>query len=194
MSGLTAKPAAAALGEALWRVVLRRGFEAASVRKVAAEAGISAGSLRHVFPSQSELLAFAMQLIIDEVTRRVAAADDSGGVRAAVECRLQSLLVLDPETRAVIDVWLAFAARARVDESLRPLRDQTHGDVRGLCVESVETLRANGEARADLDVRLDAERLHALIDGLAMHATLAPEVTNPGRQKEILSRHLDSLA
>ena len=56
------------LGEALWRVVLRDGIEAASVRKVAAEAGISKGSLRHVFPTQSELLAFAMQLIVDEVT------------------------------------------------------------------------------------------------------------------------------
>ncbi len=182
------------LGEALWRVVLREGIDAASVRKVAAEAGISAGSLRHVFPSQSELLAFAMQLIIDEVTRRVAAADDSGGVRAAVECRLQSLLVLDPETRAVIDVWLAFAARARVDESLRPLRDQTHAEVRGLCLASVETLQAHGEVRADLDARREAERLHALIDGLATHATLAPDVTSPARQTEILTRHLDTLA
>jgi AcrR family transcriptional regulator len=182
------------LGEALWRVVLREGIEAASVRKVAAEAGISAGSLRHVFPSQSEFLTFAMRLIIDEVARRVAAADDSGGIRAAVERRLQSLLVLDPETRAVIDVWLAFAARARVDESLRPLRDQTHAEVRGLCLESVETLQAHGEARADLDARREAERLHALIDGLAMHATLAPQVTNPARQTEILSRHLDALA
>jgi AcrR family transcriptional regulator len=182
------------LGQALWRVVLRDGIEGASVRKVAAEAGVSAGSLRHVFPSQSELLSFAMQLIIDEVARRVAAADDTGGIRAEVERRLESLLVLDPETRAVIDVWLAFVARARVDESLRPLRDQTHAAVRRLCVESVETLQTHGEARADLDVHREAERLHALIDGLAMHATLSPEVTSPARQTEILSRHLDTLA
>ena len=59
------------LGEALWRVVVREGIDAASVRKVAAEAGVSAGSLRHLFPSQSELLAFAMQLIVDEVATRI---------------------------------------------------------------------------------------------------------------------------
>jgi AcrR family transcriptional regulator len=194
MSRLDSETRRRELGEALWRVVLREGIGAASVRKVAAEAGVSAGSLRHVFPSQSELLAFAMQLIIDEVSRRVTAAEGSGDIRAAVESRLQSLLVLDPETQAVIDVWLAFAARARIDESLRPLRDQTHAQVRGLCVDSIETLKAHGEVRADLDVRCEAERLHALIDGLAMHATVAPEVTSPERQIEILSRHLDTLA
>ena len=85
------------LGEALWRVVLREGIEAASVRKVAAEAGLSKGSLRHVFPSQSELLAFAMRLIVDEVTRRVEAVDATGEIRDVVERKLHTLLVLDPE-------------------------------------------------------------------------------------------------
>jgi AcrR family transcriptional regulator len=181
------------LGEALWRVVLREGIQAASVRKVAAEAGVSKGSLRHVFPSQSELLAFAMQLISDEVRRRVAAVEASEDVRTMVEQRLNSLLVLDPETRAIFDVWLAFAASACADASLRPLRDETHAQVRNLCRESLETLRAHGKTRPGLDVTCEAERLHALIDGLATHATLDPERTTSRRQVEILSRHLDTL-
>ncbi|MGH3036768.1 MAG: TetR/AcrR family transcriptional regulator [Gaiellaceae bacterium] len=182
------------LGEALWRVVLRDGIEAASVRKVAAEAGVSAGSLRYVFPTQSELLTFAMQLVIDEVTRRVEAVEPSGNTREAVERVLHSLLVLDPETRAVFDVWLAFAARARVDATLRPLRDQAHAQVRDLCRVSIEALCADGKARPDLDVLDEAERLHALIDGLALHATLEPELTTPARQVELLALHLDTLA
>jgi AcrR family transcriptional regulator len=182
------------LGEALWRVVLRDGIEAASVRKVAAEAGVSAGSLRHVFPSQAELLAFAMQLVIDEVTRRVEAVEPSGDPREAVERILQSLLVLDPDTRAVFEVWLAFVARARVDPGLRPLRDTTHEQVRALCRTCIETLRAGGRARADLDVADETERLHALVDGLAMHATLDPGHTTAARQVELLSLHLDGLA
>ena len=35
------------LAAALWRVVVRDGVEAASLRRVAAEAGWSVGSLRH---------------------------------------------------------------------------------------------------------------------------------------------------
>ena len=182
------------LAEALWRVVLRDGIEAASVRKVAAEACLSAGSLRHVFPSQSELLAFAMQLVVDEVRGRIADVEPSHDVTQAVERRLETLLVLDPETRAVFDVWLAFSTRARVDPSLRPLRDETHGQVRELCRASVEALGVAGRARPDLDAAREAERLHALVDGLAMHATLDPETTTPNRQVEILNRHLESLA
>jgi AcrR family transcriptional regulator len=181
------------LGEALWRVVLRDGIEAASVRKVAAEAGVSAGSLRHLFPSQAELLAFAMQLVIDEVTRRVEAVEPAEDPREAVERILQSLLVLDPETRAVFEVWLAFATRARVDPSLRSLRDQTHAQVRGLCRTCIEALQAGGRARPDLDVSDETERLHALVDGLAMHATLDPATTTAARQVELLSLHLDTL-
>ena len=115
-------------------------------------------------------------------------------VRQAVEQRLHSLLVLDHETRAIFDVWLAFATRACVDQSLRPLRDQTHARVRTLCRESVETLHARGETQSGIDIAYESERLHALIDGLAMHATLDPETTTPARQIDIVRRHLDSLA
>ena len=181
------------LGEALWRVVLREGIEAASVRKVAAEAGISAGSLRHVFPSQSELLAFAMQLMVEEVAGRVAAVTEDGDPRETAERRLRALLVLDPRTRAVNEVWLAFATHACVDESLRPLRDQTHAQVRTLCRDSLEALRNHEGTRATIDLAYESERLHALIDGLAMHAVLDPEPTSPARQVELLTRHLDSL-
>jgi hypothetical protein len=54
-------------------------------------------------------------------------------------------------------------------------------------------LRAAGETRPELDVSYESERLHALIDGLAMHATIDPETTTPARQVDILSRHLDTL-
>ena len=182
------------LGEALWRVVIRDGIEAASVRKVAAEAGVSTGSLRHVFPTQSELLTFAMQLIVDEVKRRVEAIDPSDDIRDTVERRLHCLLVLDPETRAIFDVWLAFASRARVEACLQPLRDETHAEVRALCRQSIETLHDHGRTRPNLDTRYETERLHALIDGIAMHATLDPKVITPIRQIEMLARHLDTLA
>lgn len=45
------------LAEAVWRVILRDGVEGASVREVAAEAGLSSGSLKHYFGSQSRCAA-----------------------------------------------------------------------------------------------------------------------------------------
>jgi hypothetical protein len=85
-----------------------------------------------------------------------------------------------------MEVWLAFASRALVDPSLRRLRDEAHSAVRGVCRQAVELLGAP-------DPGLEAERLHALVDGLAQHAIVAPGVTTPARQREILAAHLQSL-
>src|SRR5690625_1519546 len=51
------------------RVITTEGFAAASVRRVAHEAGCSAGALRHYFPRHDALVA----AVLDEVTRAAAA-------------------------------------------------------------------------------------------------------------------------
>lgn len=174
-----------ALAGALWRVVMRDGVEAASVRRVAAEAGWSTGSLRHYFDSQPALLAFAMELVIDRVTRRVEAVSGSGTPREVAERALQEVLPLDDVRRAEMQVWLAFTTRSFVDPGLRELRDRAHVGVRTLCEGAAGLLGATPA---------DAERLHALIDGLALHAVLDPATTTPARQRALLAAELDVLS
>ena len=162
----------AELAGAVWRLVMREGIDAASIRRVAAEAGWSAGSLRHYFETQSELLRFAMELVVQRVTARVQALGPDAEPRAL----LHQALPLDDERRAEMQVWLAFTMQALVDPALGELRDAAHAALRGLCA------RAVGEERA--------EQLHALVDGLALHAVLAPDVTTPDRQVELLDDYL----
>jgi AcrR family transcriptional regulator len=163
------------LAEAVWRLVMREGIEAASVRRVAAEAGYSTGSLRHYFKTHSDLLAFAMELVIQRVSARVAALAPDPEPRLL----LHEVLPLDPARFAETQVWLAFTTQALVDPGLHALREQAHADLRGLC-------RAAAELRGSADPERDAERLHALVDGLALHAVLDPAVTTPERQVELL--------
>ncbi|WP_433922288.1 TetR/AcrR family transcriptional regulator [Paenibacillus taichungensis] len=59
------------VAEAAWRVIRRDGMEQASVRNIALEAGISAGSMRHYFSTQSELLLYAMNLVSERVSNRI---------------------------------------------------------------------------------------------------------------------------
>lgn len=174
------------LAAALWRVVVREGVEAASLRRVAAEAGWSVGSLRHYFETQGELLRFAMELVVRRVTERVAALPWEGDPIRAVTELLHQFLPLDADRRAEMEVWLAFAARALVDPGLRELRDESHDSVRRVCRLAVELIGAP-------EPELEAERLHALVDGLAQHAIVAPEVTTPDRQRRLLAAHLRSL-
>lgn len=182
------------LAEAVWRVILHDGLDRASVRNVAREAGLSMGSLRHYFGSQTELLAFAMRLVMQRARRRVEALDlSSCGPRRAVELVLSEVLPLDAERLAEAEVWLALTGKALVDPTLRVLRDEAYDELRELCGWSIRTLAEPDEAAPGLDVDLETERLYAVIDGLAVHAVVRPERTSARGMISVLSRHLDSL-
>lgn len=176
------------LTDAVWRLVRRDGVEAASVRNVAAEAGLSAGSLRHIVPSHADLLADAMRAVVDRVEARV--ADLAGGPGPdAVYRRLRQLLPLDDERRAENEVWLAFATASLTRPALRELSNEVHAALREACSLAVRELGVSGRR-----VSVEAARLHALIDGLAVHAALHPDDSAPTTLDAVLRRHLDDLS
>jgi AcrR family transcriptional regulator len=180
------------LAEAVWRVIRRDGLDHASVRNVAREAGLSMGSLRHYFASQGELLAYALRMVISRIERRIAALDPRLDPRTRAERVVAELLPLDAERRAENEVWLAFTARALVDPELRTLRDEGYEILRAGCRGLVRDLA--GDQWPAKKLELEADRLHALIDGLAVHAAARPDRTTPQRMVAVVAHHLDTLA
>jgi AcrR family transcriptional regulator len=181
------------LGHAVWRVIRRDGVDHASVRTVANEAGWSPGALRHYFATQSELLAFAMRLVVERIEGRISALNRHTDAREAVEQVLHELLPLDEERRAENEVWLAFTARALIDPELRAQHNEIHDALHQACASSLETLAAAGRVQAGSQTALQVERLHALTDGLAVHTALRPELMPPERIVAVLRLHLDGL-
>jgi len=181
------------LAEAVWTVIRRDGLQRASVRNVAREAGWSMGSLRHYFATQSELLCFAMQLVADRARARVRALEPAPDPRRAVEQLLHELVPLDDERRAEAEVWLAFTARALVDPQQRAIHERIHDELNGACTRAIEALAVAGLTTEGLDVPLEAGRLHALLDGLALHAVMRPDKVPPSRIVAAIARHLDTL-
>jgi AcrR family transcriptional regulator len=181
------------LGDAVWRVIRSRGVDGASIRTVAHEAGWSPGALRHYFSTQSELLTFAMQMVVERIEARVGALEPPADTRRAVEQRLHELLPVDKERRAENEVWLAFAARALVDPQLRARHVEVDEELRMACVAALEELGSDGRLRPGLDLELEAERLHGLLDGLALHTAMRPDRMSPELIRSVLARHLDSL-
>jgi AcrR family transcriptional regulator len=184
------------IARALWRVVRRDGIRAASVRTVSAEAGWSAGAVRYYFPDQDGLLNFAMDLVARRVEDRIAALKPAGTVAESVLRYLEEVIPLDSERKAEFDIWLSFVAQAQAEsgagglrEHLGPLQD----GLRGLCRSLLGSLAADGGVRPGLDLELETERLHALVDGLSLHTALQSSRTTPARVREILTDHLNSL-
>ncbi|MFC5267023.1 TetR/AcrR family transcriptional regulator [Kribbella qitaiheensis] len=180
------------LVEAVLRVVRRDGLEQASVRNVAREAGLSMGSLRHYFVSQSELMVFAFRTVIDRIEARLARLEAEPDPRRRAERVLAELLPLDDDRRAENEVWLAFTSRAMVDPSLRVLRDEGYAALEAGCRALLTDLSAAG--LAPTDVTAEAERLHAWLDGLAVHAAMRPDIHTAEKLTAAITYHLDALA
>jgi AcrR family transcriptional regulator len=182
------------LVDAAWRVIHREGVEGATVREIAAEAGCSPGSLRYYFPTQAELLAFAMELVAERVHERVEALEPGRDVLAAVDLALEQVLPLDAERRTEMEIWLAFSARAQVDPGLREQRDETHAALRQFVRRCLRALEEAGLMHPERSLELETNRLHALIDGLALHGVVTPQTMTPRRARRVLRAHLRTLA
>ncbi len=178
--------------EAVLRLIRREGIEQASVRNVAREAGLSMGSLRHYFASQSELMVFAFRTVVDRIESRLAGLKPAPNPRRRAEGVLAELLPLDDERRAENELWLAFTSRAMVDPALRDLRNEGYEALRAGCRVILTDLSEAG--LAPTDVAAETERLHALLDGLAVHAAMRPDIHTAQSLTTAVAHHLDALA
>jgi AcrR family transcriptional regulator len=181
------------LAEAVWRVVRRDGLQQASVRNVAQEAGLSTGSLRHSFASQSELMVYAMRLVAQRIQTRVEAVDPTGDPLRVVQDTIAEMLPLDAERRTECEVWLAFSARSVVDPALTPLREETHRLLTLVFGNLIDRLRTAGLTRANLNRSVEAHRLYALVDGLILQGVLHGELARGTDASAIVRAHLRDL-
>lgn len=177
------------VGDAVWRVMRSRGLDGASVRAVAAEAGLATGSLRHYFARQSELQLFAMSLVVERIRARVLALPQDGDPTGVAERILCEFLPLDGERRAESEVWLAFTARSLVDPHLRARRNQAYDELRETCGWVLGTFFALAPGEADIET----VRLYALLDGLLVHGVVRPAVATGPVLVRALARHLATL-
>ncbi|QHC23518.1 TetR/AcrR family transcriptional regulator [Streptomyces sp. GS7] len=189
--------------DALFRVVVREGLQRTSLRAVAAEADLNIGSLRHYFASQQDLMHFAMQSMLGQVSARllehVEQIGDLGRYPRPKQLRLTAgllaeFLPLDERRRAEVTVFLDFNTAARTDPAFADLSRQAAEGTRRLMRRVLTRLDESGTLRHDLDLDIEAERLAALLDGLSLRAVLHPEILAPRVCVDVLVAHLGDLS
>lgn len=162
---------------------MREGIPALSVRKVAAEAGLPPSSLRYTFPTQASLRIRAYDMVVERLADRVAAIAPGAGWARAV---LLELLPLDEPRRLEMEITVVLGTAAMADGDLRATHRRAHQAVRDLCERVVGVLGVGPE-----DVRVETERLHAMVDGLALHMIRQGEGTDWAVR--VVDTHLASL-
>ncbi|MFN2744148.1 TetR/AcrR family transcriptional regulator [Bacillus sp. z60-18] len=180
------------IAEAVWNVIHSEGLEQCTVRKIAKEAGLSAGSLRHYFPNQSELLIYSMKLVTNRVKVRIENMRFTGTPVECVKQLLLQLLPIDEERKLEMEAWLSFTVKSLSDPALRPLTKEMNEEIYSACRLAVDTINRSGEM-SGIDVSWETERLYALVDGLALHTLFEPERVTAEMIDSILTSHFKAL-
>jgi TetR/AcrR family transcriptional regulator, transcriptional repressor of bet genes len=169
-----------ALIEATLACLRKHGHEGASARRIATEAGVSAGLITHHFPSMSALVAasyetLAMSLLnsIRKHSREVGATPRER-LRRFFEASFTPTL-LEP---GLFNAWLVFWSMIAHDEEVRAVQDRTWLAYRAALESLLGQLRAAENVPA-FRLRPAGFALSALLDGLWIEASLNPRAFKP---------------
>ncbi len=157
------------LAAALLDVAARNGLDAASVREVANEAGVSIGAVQHHFPTKDEMLAYSFRTLSDRVLNRLTNVDPDIDPARTLFSALSQLLPLDEERGSEVHVMSAFAVRAVTSPTLSAIRTATLFTIRtGIARVLIRAGTPDPETRAAL--------LLSAANGLALDAAASPEL------------------
>ncbi|MEU7222720.1 TetR/AcrR family transcriptional regulator [Streptomyces chrestomyceticus] len=157
------------VAEAVWRIAAARGLESASMREVAAEAGVSLRVVQYYFGSKHRLLVESLRLLHEENDRRararMAELHDAGQLRAVLRAVLVEFLPLDAQRALALRVFTAYFVRSLTDPAMAEVF--LHGEQ---VVESLvaDLIREAGGVRPGVDPAREADLLVSGVSGLGL--------------------------
>lgn len=151
--------------------IVEKGVKGSTVRQIAKLADMTPGQIRYYFPNHSELLNAVMSTVELKIRGRIEEIFKSKNLNTIDKAKMSLLTVLplDQERMADMEVWMAFRndiheyGQSTLDDGL----DQ-------LCNRVLTLLKNNHLLKDNLNIHLNSVKLHALIDGLALHKLLNP--------------------
>ena len=183
----------AKFAEAAMSLIAQHGLEGVTMRAVAAEAGLSYGSLFHYFSSKDELLMHAVRHLTTLQTNRINKFTSQFSGLKALEHLLCDDVIINESSRDDWMVWLTFLYKAALQKSFAKtyaeLIDGWQARIAGL----LEDARRDGEIREDLDVGFEAMALWAYSAGISQLSLLHPDLLPVAQQNRLISAYLQKL-
>lgn len=177
--------------DAALRLIVRGGIAAATFRKVAAEAGLNVGSVRHYFTDHEALIVAVATEVGDRMGQRLVRhpAPGNGDGKAArrhLLTVLAELVPLDEERHREAVVLLEVFAAARLDSAFAPVVRRMAADLRLVLTEAVAATGTDAPAAA-------AAHLAALVSGLSLDAVTPHGSVDRATILTVLERHVATL-
>ncbi|MEU0885954.1 TetR family transcriptional regulator C-terminal domain-containing protein [Lentzea sp. NPDC005914] len=144
---------------AVWRIAMAEGLAAVTLRRVAAEAGISMNLVQYYFTTKDQMIHYGLQRVIEVAVARMSAElEAAGDSRAVVRAAIVGMLPVDEESRQTSAVYYAYMLYAITDPQIRAV---VSGIPRQLAPQLVH--RVSGA-----DPLVELESLIAMASGLAV--------------------------
>lgn len=174
-----------ALIKATLASIAEGGLQNATVRDIAQRAGVTAGLIRHYFPSKEALIQAAYRALMQDLTDNVMAAlSDAPNLSAGqrlqqfIEANFQAA-VLDSQ---MLSLWAAFISVVPSDPAMKAIHQEHYLAFR----DSLEQLltaffQAQGKAIKASETEQTAIAINAIIDGLWIEGCLAQHLLDAER-------------
>jgi len=179
--------------EAAIRLVARAGLEGLTMRAVAAESGLSYGSLFHYFKSKDDLLMHAIRHSTSQQTRRV---NDFSvrykGLRALEQLMCDDALVTE-DSRDDFLVWLAFLYKAALKQSFAEVHAELIDGWTSRIRHMLEHAAQAGEIPGDMASDFEAKAIWVYSAGIGQQGLLHPKMFPPKTQKKLIIAYLEKL-
>ncbi|MEV0107938.1 TetR family transcriptional regulator C-terminal domain-containing protein [Nocardia sp. NPDC050799] len=177
--------------DAALRLIVRGGIAAATFRKVAVEADLNVGSVRHYFADHESLVVAVATEVGDRMGRRLTRhpapeKGDRGAAGRHLLAVLAELVPLDEERHREAVVLLEIIAASRLDPAFGPVVRQMGADLRQVLTDAVA---ATGTA----DPAAAAAHLAALVSGLLLDAVTPHGSVGRATILTVLERHVSTL-
>lgn len=157
--------------------VAERGYARATLKDIAADAGISSGTVFYYFPSKADLVASAYTEIVEPVIPVLrAAASREGPFVDAITALLETIIALVKSNPYLASFVAAIGVAGEDDPDLRKIFDRAIAVQHQLVADVVEFGRERGQLRTDIEPLAIADALFAMIRGLSdLSATVSTE-------------------
>lgn len=177
--------------DATWRVIVREGLDATTVRRIAQEAGYSSGVLAHYFKDKEDILVSAHMLAFARARERIVRATSTITGIEALRRAIFEALPLDEERSREAQVDVSFLGQTVGNPYLRQIRSASNAESRALWAGFVVQAQEIGEIDADEDAELIVDEILALVESLSVEAIINPDRMTPEHQIRLVERFLD---
>lgn len=182
------------LVEAVWSLAVRNGLEGVTLRKVAAEAGVSMGQVQHYYPSMSDLVQDAMRRSVLELNAKIEAsiaAIDTAGAEDMLRQCLYAMVRLDEESVRLIRFSLAVVGRAMSDSTMAQVLAPADDQLRDFTAGLITAARVERGVEREADAHIDADICWAVAVSLGVDIALGHRGAESALA--VLTYHIDQL-